>query len=329
MGQQVITRKALKERCARDASSVLNRGLASENELAALTPGGERNPDRSVWGWLHYYVCLHRFLERENVAAGRSVKPDQRRSPGQDTGDELPDAELVLAMLNSEGETLMLKSPLRVGEFSGFSGAPKKGDDEHEPDVRIGFLTVEPKGISALTEIERLHTDTRWLTARLAVLHDAMSAGVATAEDLHAATLTAERLVEYQARIVWILTSDGPECPYDPTRDADVEAPRHLRSIDPVDLTRLFLVAHRVQGERVALLKSFIPRDTKSRDGAANWGHLAGAVARGMNADPEHLIKHWSREKVVATAALAAIDRTAAEKAAKERAEEDRRRRSA
>lgn len=290
--------RALKQKCAGLVSSVRNRGVASEHEIEKNRPGGEGNPDRSIWGWLHYHSVLHRYLERENIAAGRSVRPDQRSKQGQASspGEE----EVLLSMIGNIAERVHLSTPL--------------GEDRSITD-----LTVEPKGLLAFVEIDALDQDCRWLAARLVVLQELADTGGASPTDLQAAQLVAQRIVELQARLVWIVTSPGSRCPYDAVREASPSVPAHLLDLDPLDLTRILITHRRVNGARTMALAPFVPKDKPSL-ASPSWSVFIAATAREIKEDPEVLLRDWSLQKIVASAALAAKARLDAEEQAKKEA---------
>ncbi len=295
----VLTARALKHKCAGVVTSVLNKGCASEREIEEFRPGGERNKDLTVWGWLHFYTVLNRWLEREEVQIGRSRRPDQRKQElaGLPPGTNEIDA---MAMLGGQGERLELITPLT-----------------DPAGKRVEFLTIDPKGIEALIEIDHLNMDSRWLGARLTVLQELIDAGLGSAGDVQAAQATARRIVDLLGRMVWVLTSPGPECPYDPVRDVEPDVPPHFKTLDDLDLTRFLLMHQRVHGTRLRALEAYVPRTSEARASQPGWAVFIAATAREIHEDPEHLMKHWALQKIVASAALAARARLDAEAAAK------------
>jgi hypothetical protein len=289
--------RALQKRCADLVTSVRNRALASELELTSLAPGGERNPGRTIDEWLYYFAVLHRFLEREQIAAGRSVRPDQRKG---DRAAGATDAFDLLADIGGVGERVDLRIPVDEG--------------------RVTSLTVEPKGMLALVEIHELDRDCRWLGARLSVLQEVEDDGLATPNDLQAMSDCARRIAEYVARIVWILTTPGAWCPYDPSRDAEPSAPAHLKDLDLLDLTRILMAHRRINGDADAALALYLPSRSAEKAPPMTWSVFYAATSREINVDSEVLLKHWSRKKVIVQAVLAAKARMDAEALAAARA---------
>ena len=292
----VITARALKDRCAGVVTSILNRQLATKEDVDAWRPGGARNADTTVWGWFAFHSQLMALSERDHLQAAR------RESANRSGTDEVA----LLAMLGGRGESFDLVTPLPDGE------------------LEVLALTVWPKGLQALTEVQDLDQDCRWLAARLVVLQELIDEGLASAGDLQAAEQTSARIVEYTARIAWILTSPGAECPYDPGVGPGDAMPKRYLHLDPLDLTALLLVHRRVNNARLLALAPFIPRDPASAKAAQSWAVIMAATGREIHEDPEHLIKAWPLQKVVASAALAAKARLDAEAAAKVAAAQQR-----
>lgn len=295
----VLTVRTLKAKCADYASSARARKLVSERELEDFHPGGARNADTTVHGWFYYACVLQRWHEREQIAAGRSVRPDQ--VPGSGNAGATPmDESTLLEMLSSRGKAVTLVTPIPG------------------PDGPITELVVGAKSFEALAEIDDLDHDCAWLSPRVAVLRTLAEQGLAKPEDLELTSRCVERCSELVARIVWILTADGAACPYDPARDFPESVPRHLFAIDTLDLTRLLLAHREVNGTRLQALQHFIPsKGSADNTLRSSWSLFIASTANEIHQDPETLVRRWSLQKVVAAATLAARARLDAQDAAK------------
>lgn len=299
--------RALKERCAGLVSSVRNRGLASEHELERNKPGSEGNPDRTVWGWLHYHSVLHRYSERENIAAGRSVRPDQRKSDAAAAAGAIleGDDEAFLAALAGTGRNVMLVRPIATD------------------DRLITELTVYPKSRAALLEIHLLDEDIQWVHTRLAHLWDANDRGVATAEQQALLAPAQHRIAKLQRRIVWILTHGHGDCtamcPYEPDAIGNPEEPYWLSALDEYDIARILLAHRRVNELAIAHLSAYMPKDLEHGKAKplVRWSTFVAATASETGRDPEVLNKRWALSKVVTEAVLSAKAKREAFEAAK------------
>lgn len=301
-GAGVIGVRALQERCTGLVSSVLNRGLASEREVNEFRPGGEKNPDTTVWGWNFFQVKLHRWLEREQIAAGRSVRPDQVKTPEKSAADVLAsDDQDMLNAMAGVGRNVALVRPIDL------------------PDGTVlREITVYPKGRLALQEIHLLDEDVQWVHRKLQHLWHANDEGFATAEMLAAIAPGQRRILELQRRIVWILSTPGAWCPYEPDAIENPEVPGWTGALDEFDFTRI-LLAHRYVNElQIAHIAAHIPKGGDAKP--ARFSTFVAATAQETGHDPEELQKRWSLAKVYATAALAAKAKREALDAAKKAA---------
>lgn len=280
----------LREKCKILASVVDTSGVATEAEVRAVRPGSPENPDRGVWGWVHYHANLVAFNARTAT-----------RSAAGGTGAEDP-------------EQLILKALRRAPETMEPVGAGTHGVPDH--------LIVTPKGADALFWFH----DKDLLLARLV---DALEALRARQDQLDPELEErASGELSYQNHLLaWAACAEGPWLPFDPYREARPELPPWVRALDPRDLVTVNRLFQEVNGGRTRALVAFMPSKRPDGDGVApraSWSVFASSVAMEMSVPVSTLLRDWTLGELLAQVHVAATAKQDAMDRAREDAARDR-----
>ena len=262
----------LREKCRILASVVDTAGVATEAEVRTVRPGSPENPDRGVWGWLHYHANLVAFNARTASARGL----------GESEGLEDPE-QLILKALRRQPETL---EPVAAGRH----GVPDR-------------LVVCPKGLDALFWF---HEKDR-IIARLSDTHAQLEARRGEV-DPELAERAATELTYQTLLLVWAACTDGPWLPFDPYHDRHPELPAWLYALDMRDAVAVVRLFQEVNGGRLRALSALMP--SAAPDGSspprASWSVFGSALSMEIGVPVSTLLRDWTLGEVLAQVHISA-----------------------
>lgn len=267
----------LREKCRILASVVDTAGVATEDELRAVRPGSPENPDRGVWGWVHYHANLVAF----------NARLASRQASGE--GGEDPE-QLILKALRRQPETL---EPVAAGR----EGVPER-------------LVVCPKGFDALFWFHEKDL----VLARLADAHGRLQRSQG-ADALELSERVAAELAYQTGLLVWAACADGPWLPFDPYREPHPVLESWLAALDPRDVVGVVRLFQEVNGGRLRLLSALMP-DATPEDGEqplrASWSVFASALSMELSVPVSTLLRDWTLGEVLAQVHISAGAKQAA-----------------
>ncbi len=275
----------LREKCKILASVVDTSGVATEAEVRAVRPGSPENPDRGVWGWVHYHANLVAF----------NARTETRSAAG--------------GALGEDPEQLILKAQRRVPEVM----EPVAAGTHGVPDR----LVVPPKGLDALFWFHEKDI----LAARLVDALETLRARQDHVDPELEERVSTELAYENQL-LAWASCAEGPWLPFDPYRDSRPELPAWVRALDPRDLVAVNRLFHEVNGGRMRALVAFMPGKRPDGDGdapRASWSVFASSVAMEMSVPVSTLLRDWTLGEVLAQVHVAATAKQDAMDRARER----------
>lgn len=295
----------LKEKCSIFRAQVIQGKVATDTEIDAYKPGGERNNTRGALGLLMYYTQLVRWDE---VARVRVTK-------GPEFGAELERA--MLKILRRKPETIELIRAIPP-------------DPNEEGAQAITHLNIYPKSLDALLELDYWDYEMNVLGPAAHWLRTSSAS-----EDMRLYQDTSRRIHYVQQVMVWILTTGRTiggvhytaACPYTSDEAVKPLPPAYLKDLDGFDLPRvlrahLLVNAHRLQQVHEMTRLTFgalsLPRDR------ATWSMFYADRATNVHEDVSIVADRWDLASFVATAALNAKNLYEARQAAERQAQEER-----
>jgi hypothetical protein len=287
MGQRSISVAELKAECVNLERDVLARGLATEADLAPNRPGKEKNVNRDARAWLRFYAVLHRHHGRGEHSGNEE---NRMRADSQ-----------VLSALRDEPIRVNLIQPVPLED-----ARAKKGESETDT------LLVYPKSLDALLHAHALDRQLGWLIIQKERAEDAGARGMPRASELH------ERIIDAMAYtyglLAWIMTSPGPQMPYEATVRGDPELPKYIKALHPMDVAQI-VAASREHHGRLAALQVLIDRRTQAEGGRRpSWSQFIGSLAVEMDTDSVQISCYRSLGSLLASVRLDADAKAMPEK---------------
>lgn len=277
MGLRTIPTAELRAECVTLERGVLRAGLASPDELAPWTPGGESNTSTDARGWLAYFARLHRFHARGEQRGALALDPHDRNDLA------------VMDALRNEPVAVRLIEPVTV------SGP--------EGETRYETVYVYAKSLDALLAVHALD---RTLAKLLLTKLELEGAFGPTSELL---TRVVETISYTYQLLVWIVTSAGPELPY-ASDTTDPVPPIWIQRLQAWDVVRICQAMQEHQ-LRLAALSALVDVKAQSQGGTRpSWSMFIGSMAVEMQQSPNMLMKHRALLELLATAHLATASRT-------------------
>lgn len=258
----------LREKCKILASVVDTSGVATEAEVRAVRPGSPENPDRGVWGWVHYHANLVAFNARTGSrAASVDADPEQ----------------VILKALRREPETM---EPVNAGRH----GVPEQ-------------LAIAPKGLDALFWFHAKDLLLGWLTESLERVRARTDAIDPELGERFATELSYQNLL-----LAWAACAEGPWLPFDPYRTPRPELPTWVSALDPRDIVGIVRRFQEVNGGRLRALSALMTAGDQGKDNAprASWSVFGASVAMELGVPVSTLLRDWTLGEVLAQVHLSA-----------------------
>lgn len=254
----------LKAECLVLERSVLQGSAISKEELALDRPGGLRNPETGVRGWLRYFAVLHR---RHATLMEQPMDKDA-------------DATLVAA-LRAEPVNVML-----VGvEMPEAHGAP--------------VIAVHPKSFESLVEIQKHDDLIHWLAVRYMYLREQKD--LTSADDLSLMQRLMDELTYQYQLLCWIVTAPGPQLPFDPIAGVIPDIPEHIRTLDAVDLIAIARGHLQANSLRLRALRALLsPDKADGKRDRPTWALFFTNAAMELKTSPRALMRDYSLIEVLA-----------------------------
>jgi hypothetical protein len=204
-------------------------------ELAEYWPGGAENKLTGRGAWIYCWARYNAFLERT-------------KGTGGDVDPEAIEAAALKAF-RDEPQVVELVRPLP-------DGSP--------------FLAVYPKSLAALSLLDAIEEEIRWLVERIEWLRARweQDAPEKTGEFLRV-------LILMELYAVWVCTTEGPGVPFNPAGTWP-DVPLDLQHLEPLDILNVIRGHHAVNKGRIALIASSL----RKRDGGDRQGSWATLTMR-------------------------------------------------
>ena len=264
----------LRAECKTLERAVLRAGLAGELDFKKWQPGGENNTATDARGWLAYYARLHRWHAKGERSDGDS---------GFDPHD-MNDRRVLDALRNEP-------VPVRLIDAIVVAGEPLR-DTVH----------VYAKSLDALLHVHALDRTLATLMMKKLQLEQVMG----PSSELLTRTVD---VISYTYRLlVWIVTSPGPEMPWEPD-DVDPTPPVWITKLQAWDVIRICQAAQEHQ-LRLAALSALV--DVKAQDSGGtrpSWSMFAASMASETKEPVSTLMKHRALIELLATAHMVAASR--------------------
>jgi hypothetical protein len=255
----------LREVCREFKRDLLSAEHATEDEIAAIWPGGKDNPERRIRGWIRCYGKLHAI----NAVAVRG-----RVERGSVTNAERQEATLAALADTPEVVDLIVIA----------DEAPRR-------------VTVYPKSYVALNEIGKREAQIAWLVDECTHLEKG-----GTLDDLDALLRARDEQTYLQRVNAWIATShgvNGKACGL-PFHEEELrpELPADFPDLHPLDFPRIAAAFQRVNKMRLLMLD--MSRKSEAR---ADWSVFLTTYAEQTNRATSDVMRDLSLPSVIAQAA--------------------------
>lgn len=249
----------VKERCLNFRAALLDMHVVSEDELAAIWPGGSSNPGRNVEAWLFAYWNISRFMGREEARQEFTAGASTSRS------------DQLLNLQQGTPRVVALNLPIEIG------GAPV-----HE-------VTLHHK---SFTSLRRMATYAR-VSTQLLIDIKAMEQRPEFAELIVEAQAWRERIL---LMLVWGAisgddTGRNERLPWDAWRDPWPTLPDWTDSIDESDVVNIQVAYVQMYGRSLLSVSPFIAPSDDAQDPLAGWETFFAAYATEKGMEAQHLMQ--------------------------------------
>ena len=275
--QRSVRSAELKAECVTLERGVLRSGFATEADLKRWKPGGEDNSGRDARAWLTYYARLHRWHSKGERSDGEN---------GFDPHD-MNDRRVLDALRNEP-------VPVRLIDAIVIEGEPVR-DTVH----------VYAKSLDALLHVHALDRTLAMLMMKKLQLEQVLG----PASELLTRTI---EVISYSYQLlVWIVTSPGPEMPWE-ADNVDPIPPMWITKLQAWDVIRICQATQEHQ-LRLAALSALVDVKSQNETGGTrpSWSMFVANMAMEMKepGGANTLMKHRALVELLASVQLFSASR--------------------
>ncbi len=236
--------------------------LASAEEIAAVWPGGARNPLRGYDGWIECYAQLTAFGERD------SMREDARAN-----------------------------AKARVAEIVARAAAREPVPVE----LSIGLKAVYPKSAPTLALLDAIDALVVPAAQEVAELQQELAHHAGAGSEAEALAMRVWSAVARSLALrtwAWILLSPGVGTPFGDT--GNIEPPSWTADLTAADVLAIYLAHRSLHHDDVHAMVLAMPRDDGGERSALGFGGFGIGLAMELKVEPHRVARRWSIPEQVA-----------------------------
>ncbi len=239
-----------------------NDPLATDAEIAAVWPGGERNPLRGYDGWIECYAQLTAFGERDSMREGARATAKARV------------AEIVARAA--------ARQPVPV-------------------ELSIGLHAEYPKSAQTLALLDAIDAIVAPAAQEVVDLQQQLAEAEAPAaeKDVLLGRVWAAIARSLAMRTwAWILLTEGVDTPFGDT--GTIEPPDWTAQLTAADVLAIYLAHRSLHHDDVHAMVLAMPRETGGERSALGFGGFGVGLAMELKVEPHRVVRRWSIPEQVA-----------------------------